>query len=233
MTYAYFFIDIWYIVLIVPAMILSLVIQSHLKKTYSKYSGVGVHCGMTGYDAAWNVMVSGGVNGVGVMPTEGTLTDHYSPNEAVIRLSQANYYGSSIAAVGVAAHEAGHAIQHSKSYLPLKLRNALVPVANFSAKISWWVFIAGIILGLEFLATAGIILFSLATVFHLVTLPVELDASKRAVQALKLSGRLSDTELAGVKKVLTAAALTYVASLATSFASLLRLILISRGSRRN
>ncbi|MBS5571083.1 MAG: zinc metallopeptidase [Clostridiales bacterium] len=200
-----FFIDYWYIVLVVPVLILSLIIQAVMKSTYRKYSAVRAHAGCTGAEMARRVLKENGIYEVNVVPIEGELSDHYDPRSRVIRLSGNVYNGSSVAALGVACHEAGHAVQHAQAYVPLTARNAIAPVVNFCSGISWFV---------------------------LITLPVEFNASRRAISALRKSGLLSEDELGGTKKVLTAAAMTYVAALATSIASLIRVILLTRNNRR-
>ncbi len=233
MLSAFFYLDYWYVVLVIPAMILSIVVQIKMRSTYSKYSSVATGSGMTGADMARKVLADHGVVGVDVVPVSGELTDHYDPREQVIRLSSGVYSSNSIAALGVAAHEAGHAVQHSQAYTPLKVRNSMVPVVNIASGISWWVFIVGLFANMPVLLYGGIILFSLATIFHLVTLPVELNASRRAVTALSGTGALSEVEIEGTKKVLSAAAMTYLAALITSLASLLRMVMIAGGRRRD
>lgn len=227
-----FFIDYWYIVLVVPVLILSLIIQAVMKSTYRKYSAVRAHAGCTGAEMARRVLKENGIYEVNVVPIEGELSDHYDPRSRVIRLSGNVYNGSSVAALGVACHEAGHAVQHAQAYVPLTARNAIAPVVNFCSGISWFVLILGIFMQYEFMINLGILLFASAAVFQLITLPVEFNASRRAISALRKSGLLSEDELDGTKKVLTAAAMTYVAALATSIASLIRVILLTRNNRR-
>lgn len=228
-----FFIDYWYIVLVVPVMIASLIIQGIMRSTYKKYSNVYAGAGITGAEMAQRVLREHGVTDVAVISTGGELTDHYDPRSKVIKLSSEVYGSRSVSALGVACHEAGHAVQHAQSYFPLVARNAFVPVVNFCSGISWIVLIVGLFMQYDFMINLGIILFATSAVFQFITLPVEFNASRRAVASLKNSGMLSDSEIAGTKKVLTAAAMTYVAALATTLASLLRLILITRGNRRN
>ena len=227
-----FFIDYWYIVLVVPVLILSLIIQAVMKSTYRKYSAVRAHAGCTGAEMARRVLKENGIYEVNVVPIEGELSDHYDPRSRVIRLSGNVYNGSSVAALGVACHEAGHAVQHAQAYVPLTARNAIAPVVNFCSGISWFVLILGIFMQYEFMINLGILLFASAAVFQLITLPVEFNASLRAISALIKSGLLSEDELGGTKKVLTAASMTYVAALATSIASLIRVILLTRNNRR-
>ncbi len=164
---------------------------------------------------------------------QGSLTDHYDPRSKTLRLSDSTYGSSSVAAVGVAAHECGHAIQHQQHYAPLGLRSALVPAANLGSTLAWPIFLVGLIASLPFLTTAGIVLFSLAVLFQLITLPVEINASRRAVQLVESTGVLGSSESSGVRKVLTAAALTYVASLAASILQLLRLVILAGGRNRD
>lgn len=228
-----FFIDYWYIVLVVPVMIASLIIQGIMRSTYKKYSNVYAGAGITGAEMAQRVLREHGVTDVAVISTGGELTDHYDPRSKVIKLSSEVYASRSVSALGVACHEAGHAVQHAQSYSPLVARNAFVPVVNFCSGISWIVLIVGLFMQYDLMINLGIILFATSAVFQFITLPVEFNASRRAVASLKNSGMLSDSEIAGTKKVLTAAAMTYVAALATTLASLLRLILITRGNRRN
>ena len=227
----YYGIDIWYIVLIVPAMLLSLYAQFKVKSTYAKYAKVMSRRGMTANDAVAFILRNNGITDVSVQPIAGELTDHYSPNEKIIRLSQGVYGKTTVAALGIAAHEAGHTVQHYSNYGPIQFRNALVPVANLGSTLSMPLILIGFVFNFSLLVNLGIIFFAAATLFQLVTLPVELNASSRAMKALESSGALNDDELKMTKKVLSAAALTYVAALAVSFAQLLRLILISR--RRN
>ena len=228
----YFFIDYWYIVLVLPVMIVSIIIQGVMRSTYKKYSNIYAGAGVTGAEMAQRVLSEHGVTDVAVAATGGELTDHYDPKRKVIMLSQEVYHGKSVSALGVACHEAGHAVQHAQSYLPLVARNSFVPVVNFCSGISWFVLIIGIFMQSDLMINLGIILFATAAIFQFITLPVEFNASRRAVASLRNSGRLSEEEIAGTKKVLTAAAMTYVAALAASLASLLRLILITRGNRR-
>ncbi len=227
-----FFIDYWYIVLVLPVMIASLIIQGIMRSTYKKYSNVYVGTGITGAEMARRVLNENGVYDVSVSAIDGELSDHYDPRSRVIKLSREVYNGKSVSALGVACHEAGHAIQHAESYFPLVARNSFVPVVNVCSGISWFVLLIGLFMGSELMINLGIILFSTAAIFQFITLPVEFNASRRAIRALRDSNHLSDEEIQGTKRVLTAAAMTYVAALAASLASLLRLILITRGNRR-
>jgi uncharacterized protein len=215
-----------YILFSLPALLLAVIAQIWVKSAYNKAAKVGSYSGMTGADVAKAILRQNGITDVKVEITEGWLSDHYHPMERALRLSPENYNGKSLAAIGVAAHEAGHALQHNQDYLPLYLRSALVPVTSFGSNFAYIIFIIGLVLikfvfiG-KFLMLAGIILFTLAFLFTLITLPVEFDASNRAVAILRQSGFLSEQELVPVKKVLTAAALTYVAGAAQALSLLL------------
>ncbi len=216
----------YYLVLVVPAMLLAVFAQIQVKSTFSKYSKVHNMRSFTGADAARAILDANGLNYIRVERISGHLTDHFSPSENVIRLSDSVYGVSSVAAVGVAAHEAGHAVQHAVGYTPIKIRTAIVGVTNIGSQLSMPLIIAGIIFSFEPLVTIGLFLFSLIAIFQLVTLPVEFNASSRALKILDSSNMLSDSELKGAKKVLTAAAMTYVAALVVAIANLLRMILI-------
>ena len=225
-------IDYYYIILVIPAMIFAFWAQYKVKSTFSKYSSSPCASGMTGLDAAKYILGVNDITSVSVQQIKGELTDHYDPGTETVSLSEPVYGKASVAAVGVAAHECGHVIQHSVGYLPIKIRSAIIPVTNIGSTISWPVIVIGLALGWHKLALIGVIAFSLTAVFQLVTLPVEFNASKRALVSLSQSGRLSEEELKGVKKVLTAAALTYVAALAVSVAQLLRLLAVIGGGGR-
>ena len=229
----FYYFDYTYFIFIVPALLLSLGAQIMVKSTFQKYSGVRSARGMTGRDAAEAVLRYGFVQGVDIRPIAGNLTDHFDPRTGVISLSSPVYSVSSIAAVGVAAHEAGHAIQHAVGYAPIKLRAAIIPLTQFGSMGAMPLLILGLILNTSTLVTIGIAAFGLSTLFQLVTLPVELDASRRALQTIQQNGLLTADEYPMAKKTLTAAALTYVAALATSLAQLLRLVLIFGGRDRN
>jgi Zn-dependent membrane protease YugP len=224
--------DNYYLILVVPTLILSLLAQILVKSTFSRYSHVQCSRGITGRDAAFLLMQSNAINDVAVEQVQGSLTDHYDPGAKKLRLSESVYGQSSIAAVGVAAHETGHAIQHARKYGPLVLRSTLVPVANIGSSFGPWLAIGGIFLSIPILIDIGILLFGAAVVFYIITLPVEFNASARALALLKSDKVLTGEELAGVRKVLSAAALTYVASALTAIMSLLRLILLSRNRKR-
>jgi len=224
--------DSSYLIMVVPALIFSMIAQVMVKSTFSKYSRIQCSRNITGRDAALLLMKVNSISDVTVEPVRGSLTDHYDPGAKKLRLSEPVYAQPSIAAVGVAAHETGHAIQHARGYGPLVLRSTLVPVANIGSALGPWLAIAGIFFSYSFLINIGIILFGAAVIFYLVTLPVEFNASARALAILKSNGVLTHEELAGVKKVLTAAALTYVASALTAIMSFLRLLLLANGRRR-
>lgn len=232
MLYPFYF-DSTYILVII-GVILSLAASAKVRSTFAKYSQVRSLSGTTGADAAQRILERSGIYDVKIEHVHGQLNDHYDPRTKVLRLSDAVYGSNSIAAIGVAAHECGHAIQHQNSYAPLKIRSILVPVANFGAVISWPLILIGLLLaGSQTLINAGIILFSTAVLFQLVTLPVEFNASRRAVQRLGETGILYGEELTQSKKVLDAAALTYVAAAAATILQLLRLILLFGGRRRD
>ena len=222
-------IDTWYLILVIPALILSLVAQVAVKGTFSKYSKLGARSGYTGQSAARRILNQNGLSHVAVERVAGQLTDHYDPKAHVLRLSEATYDSSSIAAIGVAAHEAGHAVQHDEGFWANAIRSALVPVAQIGSSFGPYLAIIGLIAGISFLTGLGIVLFAGAVLFYLVTLPVEFDASRRAIRVLEDQGMLTDQELKGAKSVLRAAAMTYIASTLVAFASMLRLILLARG----
>lgn len=218
----------WTYILLIIAMLLSVVTSVKVKTTYSKYAKKAASCGLTAEMAAQKVLEANGVYGVGIGRVSGSLTDNYNPKTNVISLSDTVYGKSSIAAIGVACHEAGHAIQHEKEYGPARFRLSMVPVANFGARFSGLLLVLGFFLGFMGLIWLGIGLFSLTTVFQLVTLPTEFDASRRALASLEQYGILTEDELKGTKRVLSAAAMTYVASLAVSLLTLFRYISIAK-----
>lgn len=223
--------DYYYLVLVVPTLLLSLYAQFKVKSAFSKYSQVQTMRKISGKEAAALLLRSNSISDVSIQRIGGSLSDHYDPSRKVLRLSEPVYDKTSIAAVGVAAHETGHAIQDKEKYAPLVLRSTLVPVANIGSSAGPYLALAGIIFRMNLLLNIGIILFACAVLFYLVTLPVEIDASRRALKVLEHNAVLSQEELKGAKKVLSAAALTYVASALTAMANLLRLILISRDRR--
>lgn len=222
----------WTYILLIIATFLSLFAGLKVKTTYSKYSKVAAKCGLTAEMAVDRVLKANGVYGVGIGRVSGDLTDNFNPKTNTISLSDSVYGKSSIAAIGVACHEAGHAVQHAKAYGPAKLRLSMVPAMSFSSKFSVLILILGFALGFMGLIWVGIALFSVTTAFQLVTLPTEFDASRRALRALEGQGIMTDDELKGAKKVLSAAAMTYVAALAVSLLTLLRYIAIAN-RRRN
>jgi len=227
----YPFFDSSYILVFIGIAI-TLMASARVKSTFAKYSRVRSTSGLTGAQAAERILQASGIYDVQIELVAGNLSDHYDPRHKVLRLSNTVYGQTSLAAIGVAAHECGHAIQHQNSYLPLKLRGALVPVANIGSMAAWPVIIIGLFLGgSQFLIDLGIILFSVAVLFQLVTLPVEFNASSRAIARLGETGILSGEELRQSKKVLDAAALTYVAAAAATILQLLRLILLFGGGR--
>ena len=221
----FMYMDWYYLILVVPAMILALFAQIKVKSTYKKFSQVRNVRGITGAQAAQQVLSYYGINDVQIRPIGGNLTDNYNPKTKVLSLSQANYSGTSIAAVGVACHEVGHAIQHSTDYYPIKVRSALVPITNIGSMAGIPLALLGYFLGFHPLVTIGLMLYSLIAIFQFVTLPVEFNASSRAIKAIDEMGLLYEDETKSAEKVLLAAALTYVASLVVSLANLLRLFL--------
>ena len=232
--YSYYFDPTYFLVLI--GVVLSLLASAKVKGTFNKYSRMRNARGMTGAQAAQQVLNSAGIYDVRIEHVPGNLTDHYDPRSKVLRLSDSVYGQMSVAAVGVAAHECGHAIQHARGYTPLKFRSVLVPVANFGAKIAWPLILIGLLINSEsswFIMQAGIIAFSMAVLFQIVTLPVEFNASGRAIRILADTNMMYGEEIVAARKVLNAAALTYVAAAASSILQLLRLILLVGGRRRN
>lgn len=234
--YGYGF-DWTYVVLVLPCLILSLWASSNVNSTFKKYSKQFSRRGITGADAARRVLAANGVSGVRIDRVSGNLTDHYDPRTNVIRLSDDVFNNTSTAAIGVACHEAGHAVQYAVGYAPIKLRAAIIPVTNFGSKLAMPLILLGLLFTAfgDTLIYLGIACFGLSLVFQLVTLPVEFNASRRAIQAIEEGGILTEEEQRGAKKTLTAAALTYVAATAVALAQLLRLIALfgGRGRRRN
>lgn len=228
MPYYGFGVDYYYILLVVPVLILSIVAQIKVKSAYKQMSRVRNSRGLTGAQAAARVLYEHGITNVRIERVSGSLTDHFDPRSNVIRLSDGVYDSPTVAAVGIACHEAGHAVQHAKNYAPIRVRNAILPACNIGSTIGIPMAIIGLFIGLDFLFWIGILLYSLVALFQLVTLPVEFNASARALQAIDNTGMLAGDEYKGAKKVLTAAAMTYVAALAVSIANLLRLILRSK-----
>ena len=227
----YFYgIDATYIFLVLPAVIFALWAQFNVKSTFSKYSKIASRSGMTGSDSARRILDANGLRDVRIAHVSGDLTDHYNPTDNTIYLSDSVYGSNSAAAIGVAAHEAGHAVQHATGYTPIKIRSAIIPVTNIGSNLAMPLIILGIILSFPTLAYIGVAAFGLSTLFQLVTLPVEFDASGRALKALE--GSLDGEDLASARKVLRAAALTSVAALAVSLVNLLRLLIMVAGNDR-
>ena len=224
-------IDIWYIILVIPAVILSLIASANVNSTFKKYSSVASLRGVSGAEAARRVLAANGVTHVQIEHVSGNLTDHFDPKTNTIRLSDSVYSSTSVAAVGVAAHEAGHAVQYANCYAPMKLRSAIIPITNIGSNLAMPLVLLGIIFSIPVLADIGILAFSFSTLFQLVTLPVEFNASSRAIKAIE-GFAANESEVKSARKVLTAAAMTYVAALAVSLANLLRLILIVNGNNR-
>lgn len=219
-------------VLIILDFLISALVSAKMNATFSKYSKVRSYCGMTGAQAAQRILSSAGIYDVRIEHVSGKLTDHYDPSNKVLRLSDAVYGNTSIAAIGVAAHECGHAVQHARNYVPLSVRSAIVPVANFGSQLSWPLFLAGLIFSFRPLLMIGILLFCAALLFQIVTLPVEFNASARALRMLDETGIMGRQEIRGTKKVLRAAAMTYVAAVIGSLLQLLRLLILSGAFRK-
>ena len=229
--FGFFYFD-WTLIIVVPAFLFTLWAQYRVQSSYKKYSAVPLSHVMTGAAVARRILDANGLSDVPIQIVRGHLSDHYDPRSRVLRLSEAVYHGSNVAAVGVAAHEAGHALQHGKGYLPLRFRMAIIPVCNIGSHLAMPLFIIGLFTaGLsqlsDWLMLAGIAAFSLSVFFQLVTLPVEFNASRRAMRCLEGSGTMTDEQLRGSRRVLSAAAMTYVAALAVGLLSLLRLLLIA------
>ncbi|MCH5304632.1 MAG: zinc metallopeptidase [Ruminococcus sp.] len=220
------------ILFMLPFIILTLIVQFGMKSTFRKYSNIRNSRGLTGVQAAERVLMHNGVSGVKIERVSGSLTDHFDPRTNVIRLSDSVYNSNSIAAVGVACHEAGHAVQHAIGYVPNKIRSAILPVANLGSKLSWILIVLGLVTSaMQPLLYIGIVLFSASVLFTVATLPVEFNASARALSCIKETGMLSEGEYTGAKRTLQAAAMTYVASAAVAIAQLLRILMMA--NRRN
>lgn len=231
--YGYYYYDPTYMLIVISALI-SLFAQFLVNSRFSKYSRVRSRSGMTGAQAAERILQSQGIYDVAIQRVSGKLTDHYDPRNKTLNLSDAVYASTSVAAVGVAAHECGHAIQHARGYAPLSFRSALVPVVNIGSQLSWLFIILGIFFGgSHTLIMIGILMFSAAVLFQLVTLPVEFNASGRALKLLSETGILQKDEVSDTRKVLSAAALTYVAAAATAVLQLLRLLRLFGGNDRD
>ncbi|MDD6307684.1 MAG: zinc metallopeptidase [Clostridiales bacterium] len=235
MPYFYYYWDPTYMLVIIGAVI-CMIASARVKSTYNKYSEYRSMTGMTGAQAAERLLNSAGIYDVSIRHVSGSLTDNYNPVKKTLNLSDSVYNSTSVAAIGVAAHECGHAIQHQQGYVPLNLRSAIVPVANLGSTLAWPLIIIGLFFNSatgSFLINLGIIFFSFAVIFQLVTLPVEFNASSRALRMLEQQGILGDSELPYTKKVLKAAALTYVASAAAAILQLLRVIILFGGRDRD
>jgi uncharacterized protein len=218
-----------FLIYFVIIMAVPLLIQLYLKNTYKKYSKVGTSSGITGAEAARRVLDENGLYNVKVEPVRGRLTDHYDPRSKVVRLSQDNYYGNSIAAISVATHEVGHAVQDKVDYKPLRIRHALVPVANWGSNLSFFFILAGMLMQASGMFLLGIVFFAASVLFQVVTLPVEYNASARAHDFMVNTGMIRNNEEGGARKVLNAAALTYVAATIVAIMELLRFILMFVG----
>ena len=225
----YYGLDYLYLVLVLPAIVLMLIAQIGVKSTFSKYSKH--FCNISGAEAARRVLEANGVLDVKIERVSGNLTDHYDPRTNVIRLSDAVYDDCTVSAVGVAAHEAGHAVQYAESYGPIKFRTAIYPVCNLGSRLAMPLVLFGLLFNFYFLIDVGIIFFAVALLFQLITLPVEFNASKRAINSIRNFGILQPDEVSGAKKVLTAAAMTYIAAFLVSLAQLLRLLAIANRRR--
>lgn len=235
MFYPGFFIDYWYIILVVPAMIISVWAQYKVKSTFNKFSKVRNVRNVTGAYAAQAVLSYYGISDVRIERVSGKLTDHFDPKAKVIRLSEGVYDSTSVAAIGVACHEAGHAAQHAEGYTPIRIRNSIIPVCNIGSKLGIPIALIGLFMSAEPIIYIGLALYAGIFIFHLVTLPVEFNASRRAISVIDSTDLLYDDEIGGAKKVLSAAAMTYVASMLVALASFLRIALriLSMNNRRN
>ena len=240
MPYYYYGFDWTYLVIVLPCLLLSMWASSSVKSTFNKYAKVNSIRRLTGAEAAQRVLSANGVRGVRIERVSGNLTDHYDPKTNVIRLSDSVYGSASVAAIGVAAHEAGHAVQYAQNYGPIKVRAAIIPITNIGSKLAMPLILAGVLLSFLGLFSStliylGILAFSLSIIFQLVTLPVEFNASRRAMEAIESAGLLTHEEQQGAKKTLKAAAMTYVAATAVAVAQLVRLLILfgGRGRRRD
>jgi len=228
----FFYYD-WTMLLLIPGILLSLWASSRVKSAYAKYSRVHASCGMTGAEVAEHMLHAEGVYDVNIEVVRGSLSDHYDPSTRTLRLSQEVANSNSLASLGVAAHETGHALQHRDAYAPLVLRTAAVPTVNIGSNLSWPLVVLGMLFSWEPLINIGILLFSLTVLFTLITLPVEFNASSRAMTALANGGYLTESELPGAKSVLSAAAMTYVAAALSAILQLLRLLVLTGRTRRD
>lgn len=219
-------------IIMLPVFIFALVCQAKVKTNFNRYSQVISRSGMTGADAAWRLLQLNGITDVKIKRISGTLTDYYDPNKKEICLSEDVFNSRSIAAIGVACHEAGHACQHNEGYFPLKVRSFVIPATQIGSALGVPLCLIGLFINSEPLAYTGMIMYGFVALFQLITLPVEFNASKRALQTIEANGFLTDSEYVGARKVLSAAALTYVAALASALATMLRLLIIVTGGRR-
>ena len=231
MFFGYFWGD-WTLLIVLPALVFTIWAQMSVQSAYSKYSKIRNAHGMTGADAARRILDANGLHDIKIEQIPGEMTDHYDPRARVIRLSQGTHSVATVAAVGIAAHEAGHAVQHAVGYSGIRVRNAILPVCRIGSMAAMPLFLIGLFMVFEPLMLVGILAYSAVTLFQLVTLPVEFNASRRAMEALVDSGYLSAEETEGSRRVLRAAAMTYVAALATSLLTLLRLVVLASGRRR-
>lgn len=231
-SYLYYY-DWTYLLIMLPCIVLTIICQINVNTTFNKYSKIRNSRNMTGAQAAEYVLRANGVTGVQIMQVGGNLTDHFDPRSNVIRLSDNVYNSNSIAAVGVACHEAGHAVQHAQGYVPNKIRSAILPVANIGSKLSWIFIVLGLASSMfQVLLYVGIVFFAASVLFTLATLPVEFNASSRALACIRDNDLLSTDEYKGARRTLQAAAMTYVAAAATALLQLLRLILLANNRRR-
>lgn len=219
-------------IIMLPVFIFALICQAKVKTNFNRYSQIMNRSGMTGADAAWRLLQLNGITDVKIKRISGTLTDYYDPNKKEICLSEDVFNSRSIAAIGVACHEAGHACQHNEGYFPLKIRSLVIPATQIGSALCVPLCLIGLFINSEPLAYAGLIMYGFVALFQLITLPVEFNASKRALQTIEANGFLTDSEYVGARKVLSAAALTYVAALASALATMLRLLIIVAGGRR-
>lgn len=228
MTLAFIVLDYWWLIL--PGVLLGFYAQMKVNSTYRHFAGIACDSGLTGAQAARQILNYNGLHDVEVVETGGHLSDHYDPTRRTLVLSSENYHGYSVSALGVAAHEAGHALQHKDAYAPLHARMALVPITQFASTATTWIFIGGMFMGMAKLATFGVIAFAVIALFQLITLPVEFNASTRARKQLIQLGMISDAENRDVGRVLNAAALTYVAAMVSSLLYLLQFVLMAAGN---
>ena len=219
-------------IIMLPVFIFALICQAKVKSNFNRYSQIMNRSGMTGADAAWRLLQLNGITDVKIKRISGTLTDYYDPNKKEICLSEDVFNSRSIAAIGVACHEAGHACQHNEGYFPLKIRSFVIPATQIGSALGVPLCLIGLFINSEPLVYAGLFLYGFVALFQLITLPVEFNASKRALQTIETNGFLTDSEYVGARKVLSAAALTYVAALASALATMLRLLIIVAGGRR-